>query len=230
MNIKLPHSPGRIRSKISVHNDSYGLVVEKANLLIPDISGFTRFVHTTDEVTGNMIIYRLLSAIMKSNILNLKVAEIEGDAILFFKKGKKFTPEEILKQYDLMQKNFNWEVSRLSEEIGEKIDLSLKLIAHYGPTADYKLSGFHKLYGKTVIAAHRLLKNSIKSNVYVLITDELLEDPELFLQNHPGFERGSKNCKIHGGLRNISFVYFDYEKGVIPSSLLDHPGKDMIKV
>ena len=225
MNAKLP-SP---YTKLSpVHQDSYGLVVEEANLLIPDISGFTRFVHTTDEVTGNMIIYRLLSAIMNSNILNLKVAEIEGDAILFFKKGRKFTPDEILQQFELMQNSFNWEVSRLSEEIGEKIDLSLKLIAHYGPTADYKLSGFHKLYGKTVIAAHRLLKNSIKSNKYVLITEVFLnEDPVQFIRNHPGFETGRKNCKIHGGLKNISFVYFDYEKNISRNLNIQNPVNDL---
>lgn len=209
----LPDQRSKKKRRTPVHHDSYGMVVEKANLIIPDISGFTRFVHTTDEVTGNRIIYRLLSAIMKSNVLHLTVAEIEGDAILFFKKGKKFTPEEIIHQFDLMVTNFNLEVSRLSEEIGEKINLSLKLIAHYGPTADYKLSGFHKLYGKTVIAAHRLLKNSIKSNVYALITEEMLdEDLEVFLNTHPKFKRGSKNCRIHGGMRNISFVYLDYEK------------------
>lgn len=215
----IPDQRSKKNRRISVHHDSYGMVVEKANLIIPDISGFTRFVHTTDEVTGNRIIYRLLSAIMKSNILHLTVAEIEGDAILFFKKGRKFTPEEIIDQFDLMLTNFNLEVRRLSEEIGEEIDLSLKLIAHYGPTADYKLSGFHKLYGKTVIAAHRLLKNSIKSNVYALITDEMLdEDMDLFLKNHPRFKRGSKNCRIHGGVRNISYIYLDYEE--------EGPGKD----
>lgn len=201
------------RKSATAHDDSYGMEMEEVNLIIPDISGFTRFVHTTDEVTGNMVIYRLLSAIMKSNILELQVAEIEGDAILFFKKGRKLSPEEVLEQFDLMLKNFQKEVGLLSEEIGEEIDLSLKLIAHYGPTADYKLSGFHKLYGKTVIAAHRLLKNTIKSNVYVLITDDLLdENPAWFLKQYPESRRGSKNCKIHGGIKNISFVYFDYEK------------------
>ncbi|MEG9328421.1 DUF2652 domain-containing protein [Salinimicrobium catena] len=206
------HHQSNKRKKTPVHPDSYGMVVEKANLIIPDISGFTRFVHRTDEITGNRIIYRLLSAIMESNVLDLTVAEIEGDAILFFKKGRKLTPEEIKKQFDLMLENFNLEVNRIGEEIGEKINLSLKLIAHYGPTADYKLGGFHKLYGKTVIAAHRLLKNSIKSDIYFLFTEDLLdEDPKLFLQKNPGFKRGRKNCKIHGGFRNIPFLYFDYE-------------------
>lgn len=214
MAVKLHNHIKNRRKKIMAPENSYGYKVQNANLLIPDISGFTRFVHTTDEVTGNMIIYRLLSAVVESNILGLTISEIEGDAILFFKKGKKLKPAEILKQYEIMRENFNHEVALLSEEIGEKIDLSLKLIAHYGSTADYKLSGFHKLYGKTVIAAHRLLKNSIKSNVYVLITDELLDtDPETFIAHYPEFERGSKNCKIHGGLRNISYSYLDYEKG-----------------
>lgn len=208
----MAHHQSKKRKNVPVHPDSYGMVVEQANLIIPDISGFTRFVHTTDEVTGNRIIYRLLSAIMKSNELDLTVVEIEGDAILFFKKGEKLTPQQIKHQFELMLDNFNQEVSRISEELGEEIGLSLKLIAHYGPTADYKLGGFHKLYGKTVIAAHRLLKNSIKSDVYLLITEDLLdEDPKLFLQKNPDFKRGRKNCKIHGGFRNIPFLFLDYE-------------------
>ncbi len=213
MNIKLKNRPARKGARAPAHDDSYGMVVEKVNLIIPDISGFTRFVHTTNEVVGNMVIYRLLSSIMKSNILDLQVAEIEGDAILFFRKGRKLTPEEILRQFDVMLENFNNEVRRLSQEVGQKIDLSLKLIAHYGPIAEYKLSGFYKLYGKTVIAAHRLLKNNIKSDVYVLITEELLHgDPESFLKKYKDFERGSKNCLIYGGLKNISYIYINYEK------------------
>lgn len=211
MNSKIEDPVKRKRRNSPAKTDSYGMAIEKANLIIPDISGFTRFVHSTDEVTGNRVIYRLLSAIMKSNIFDLTVAEIEGDAILFFKKGEKMTPEEILRQYEHMRKNFDQEVALLREEIGGQIDLSLKLIAHYGPTAEYKLSGFYKLYGKTVIAAHRLLKNSINSNIYVLITESLLDStPEKFVEEHPQFLIGSKNCKIHGGLRNISYVYLDY--------------------
>ncbi len=229
MDIKLPDQLSKKNRRIPGHLDSYGMLVEKTNLLIPDISGFTRFVHTTDEVTGNMIIYRLLSAIVESNILDLTVSEIEGDAILFFKKGKKLKPGQILQQYETMLKNFNQEVELLSREMGREIDLSLKLIAHYGSTADYKLSGFHKLYGKTVIAAHRLLKNEVKSNVYVLITDELLEtDPGSFIAQHPEFKRGSKNCKIHGGLRNISYSYLDYEKGERLERLFSKTGKEKI--
>lgn len=209
-----------VKRKRGKHPDSYGMSVEEANLIIPDISGFTRFVHSTDEVTGNMVIYRLLSAIMNSNILGLTVAEIEGDAILFFKKGKRLSYQDILRQFEHMRASFEKEVELLREEIGGTIDLSLKLIAHYGPTADYKLSGFHKLYGKTVIAAHRLLKNKIKSDIYVLLTEDLLgSTADSFVELHPRFLMGSKNCKIHGGLRNISYVYLDYSQSTFHSEI-----------
>ncbi|TFF36224.1 DUF2652 domain-containing protein [Mucilaginibacter psychrotolerans] len=47
------------------------------------------------------------------------------------------------------------------------MDLGLKLITHYGPFSEYKVGGFTKLYGISVIKAHRLLKNSIGSDEYV---------------------------------------------------------------
>lgn len=73
-----------------------------------------------------------------------------------------------------MLEAFNQELAILREELGEEIDLTLKLIAHFGILSEYKIGIFQKLYGETVIEAHRLLKNSVNSSTYVLITDDLL--------------------------------------------------------
>jgi hypothetical protein len=56
-------------------------------LFIPDISGFTKLVHFTDVLTGKQITYELLSAVISRNVLELNIAEVEGDAVLFYCHG-----------------------------------------------------------------------------------------------------------------------------------------------
>lgn len=198
--------------KIRTKEDFYQNKIYKGTLLIPDISGFTKFVRTTDMITGKNIISRLLSAIIKSNYLGLQVSEIEGDAILFYKYEKKFSVEDILGQYEVMLESFNQELALLSEELGREIDLTLKLIGHYGKLAYYKIGKFHKLYGETVIEAHRLLKNPINSNTYVLITDDLLEKDkyEKMITHEAVFKNNRKN-NMYADLRNIWITFFDYK-------------------
>jgi hypothetical protein len=53
------------------------------------------------------------------------------------------------------------------------IDLSLKVIIHYGEFSSYKVKEFSKLLGKDIIIAHQLLKNDIGLHEYMLVTDNL---------------------------------------------------------
>ena len=52
-------------------------------LLMPDISGFTVFVHATELEHSQQIISGLLETLIAADHLDLSVAEIEGDAVLF---------------------------------------------------------------------------------------------------------------------------------------------------
>jgi hypothetical protein len=54
-------------------------------------------------------------------------------------------------------------------------NLSLKFVVHHGPLAEIKVGRFVKQSGPEMIVAHRLLKNSIASNEYLLITEKLLQ-------------------------------------------------------
>ena len=56
------------------------------------------------------------------------------------------------------------------------IDLSLKIISHYGEFIGYNVKNFNKLIGKDVIVAHQLLKNEIEQHEYWLVTKNLLKD------------------------------------------------------
>ncbi len=178
-----------------------------------DISGFTRFVQTTDILKGKRIISDLLLNIIKDDLINLNVSEIEGDAIFFYKTESIPSIINIVRQYEHWLKRFNQNLEKHNVQFKRPLDLSLKVIAHYGEIVEYNIHGHNKLYGEVVIESHRLLKNSINSHSYILITDELMNASlgigEIGL---PGGLKPSKHCEIYGDLRNICFTYFDYSK------------------
>lgn len=187
--------------------------VQQGNILIPDISGFTSFVTQTDLTTGTIIIQRLLSAIMESNSLGLKISEIEGDALLLYKFGKRFTQDEVLNQFEKMLSQFQIELALIGEEMGIYPDLSLKLIAHYGSISEYRVLNFQKLYGDSIIEAHVLLKNSVKSDTYALITKNLLDDTRPVCPDRKEQRQtGKTTCDLQGQKRDLNYWVFNYSK------------------
>jgi len=58
------------------------------------------------------------------------------------------------------------------------IDLSLKVITHYGEFTPLSVQKFNKLIGKDVIVAHQLLKNDIEQHEYWLVTKEVLQNQQ----------------------------------------------------
>jgi hypothetical protein len=58
------------------------------------------------------------------------------------------------------------------------IELTLKVITHYGEFTGYQVQNFNKLIGKDVIVAHQLLKNDIRQHEYWLVTNNLVSNKE----------------------------------------------------
>ena len=56
----------------------------QALYFIPDISGFTKFVTSTEIEHSRHIISELLELLIDANILGLKLVEIEGDALFMY--------------------------------------------------------------------------------------------------------------------------------------------------
>lgn len=145
-------------------------------VMIPDISGFTDFVIKSNMFVGKYITENLLNAIIHSNILCLEISEIEGDAVLFYKYHNLPTFEETLMQIDQMYNDFKKEIERLSKQLAIEIPLSLKIIVHYGEFTTYKIDRFEKLYGASVVEAHKMLKNHIAEYPpYALFSDAFLQ-------------------------------------------------------
>jgi hypothetical protein len=152
-----------------------------ATILIPDISGFTKFMTTTELDHASYAINMLIEAILKAVGDEYEVSEIEGDAVLLIKKGPPPSQKEIL---DICLKIFNafhfqrqWMQQYTvcpCEACLAIANLTLKFVVHHGPLAEIKVGRFVKQSGTEMIVAHRLLKNSIGSNEYLLMTEKLL--------------------------------------------------------
>lgn len=145
-------------------------------LMIPDISGFTDFVISSEISVGKYITASLIQSIINSNILRFQISEIEGDAVLFYKYLQLPTFQETLLQIEQTYLEFSKELQHLSEHLKMEIPLSLKTIVHYGAFTNYKIGKFKKLYGPTVVEAHNMLKNRIAQHPpYALFSETFLK-------------------------------------------------------
>jgi len=150
-------------------------------LFIPDISGFTQFVHNTEITHSQHIIEELLEVLIDANEIGLVVSEIEGDAILFYLEGKAPTAAELLAQVQRMYVKFHahlkkYETHRICQCGACRManQLALKFVVHYGDIAHKQVKQYSKLFGKDVIVAHRLMKNEVPHEEYVLLTHQLI--------------------------------------------------------
>jgi len=194
-----------------------GLIANKRQIrvgviIIADISGFTKFVTKTDFFVGRYIIQELLSTIIETNKLEFNVSEIEGDAVLFYRFGIPPSLNSIINQFEDMSLAFHQKLEQINKTMDAAIELSLKLIAHYGEIAEYSINKFTKLYGRPVIEAHCLLKNEIQSEQYLLITDELkMAAKNAYTENYSLKLDEFKRCDFYKDLRNISYSYIPYD-------------------
>lgn len=155
---------------------------ENVLFFIPDIGGFTRFVTETEVDHSQHIIKELLELLVDANQINLEVSEFEGDAVLFFRTGSQPTLAELLAQAKRMFLEFHahlrqLEVMRVCEcgACTQASRISLKFIVHVGPARTMQVKGHSKFIGKSIIVAHRLLKNSVQEREYLLVSREALE-------------------------------------------------------
>ncbi|WP_118974293.1 DUF2652 domain-containing protein [Taibaiella koreensis] len=161
------------------------MVGKKGLVFIPDISGFTRFVHETEISHSRIIIQELLELLINANCIGLEVSEIEGDAILFYRYGDVPDLAELYSQVEDMFLEFHrylagYDIRRFCQckACLSAINLSLKVITHYGEFTEYNVKNFSKLIGKDIIVAHQLLKNDIEQHEYWLLTQDLLAQRE----------------------------------------------------
>ncbi len=160
-------------------------------LIIADISGYTKFMITnrSEMVHSQVIITELTKTIIKQVEIPLEVSKLEGDAVFFYavKKDnelswedvKKKTGEKLIKFFEV----FSEKIVELNESnicdcnaCKNIKKLKLKIVVHSGEVLFYWIGRFFELSGVAVIIVHRLLKNSVKSDRYILMTEPAYND------------------------------------------------------
>ena len=184
-------------------------------IVLLDISGYTRFVRSHNlrhiplygshfrrmsEAHAEQIVTDLLETLVHTMGDLMRVEKLEGDAVLL-----SATPEEpeafALTLVDRLHDIFPAFHSRIHElafcrtclcdccaQMGE---LRVKAIGHYGAFLIKEVLGHRELAGQELIRAHRLMKNKVQSQEYLLLTDALVQlgEVEGALEMHSHVER-----------------------------------------
>ncbi len=155
-------------------------------LVIADISGYTRFLvgHGKAQAHSDTIIGALLEAIMAEVEPTLEVLELEGDAVFMYAALDRSggAAEQLGQTLERLMQAFTAAVYELGSTMicrcpacANIADLRLKLIVHAGQAVLSERGRFTRLSGTDVIVAHRLLKNGVESDEYILLTEPAIE-------------------------------------------------------
>ncbi len=208
-----------LATTIDTENKIPAFTTHKALLVIADISGFTAYMKHHQTTTGQAapIVVKLLNALVSASAVPLRLAELEGDAAFFYVLCGEDDHEiaqclAVIKNQVLgLFRAFYRTLQQIIEQrqcvcpdCRNVRNFRLKMIMHLGEIAIEPIGAFEKLFGPDVILVHRLLKNSIPSREYVLVTEALRSRAGDFHQLHP--EKREANCEGIGKVD--TFVYY----------------------
>jgi len=157
--------------------------MQNAVIVLADISGYTRFIklHGMALAHAESIITELLDSIIEHTEHPLILNKLEGDAVLFYALADddpRAAAESTLRQVN----GFFQAFSTRKKEIGvdalcncgactEVVHLNIKVVMNYGNVVVRRVRQFEEISGTSVIIAHRLLKNCVPLDEYVLLTE-----------------------------------------------------------
>lgn len=152
-------------------------------LLVADISGYTRFMlrNHTARVHAHGIVSDLIAAVIAEVRLPVEVNKLEGDAVFMIaprpETGWDDTGRTIGARLACFAAAFDRRLTELARSnicdciaCEQMVTLRLKLIGHLGMAVRSRVAGFDELSGVDVILIHRLLKNTVPSSEYILLT------------------------------------------------------------
>ncbi len=192
--------------------------MKKSLLFLPDISGFTEFVETTEVAHSQHVISELLEVLIEANTQDLLLAEVEGDALFFYKEEEIPSREKLLAQVETMFTAFYSHLKLLEKNrvcpckaCSTAPRLQLKIIAHCGELQFITVQNKRKPFGAQVIEVHRLMKNSVQSNNYLLLSKDLADFVKL-TNNYQSRLFDFKNGTDGYDGKEIGYVYSVIDK------------------
>jgi len=192
---------------------------ERVVLILADISGYTRFMLANQRalVHGQMVITKLLEEIIREVEIPLEVKEIEGDAVFLYAikpddetewaETRQLIGRKLVSFFEAFARGIlvGSEFALCSCPSCQNIDqLKLKIVVHSGEAVFHKVGQFSDVSGVDVILAHRLLKNSIPSDEYVLMTESAYREIEF--PTEVEVTRGEEHYEGFGSIRTYTYL------------------------
>ena len=153
-------------------------MAEQAIILIPDISGFTGFTSATEIDHAAHIITELLELHRRLQRDGFHAGRDRGRCRPLYRKGEPLRREQLVNQCLRMFSSFHRQLMVIERDTvcqcgvcQTASNLTLKFIAHFGYIKEIKVAQFVKATGIDMIVAHRLLKNDVGSDEYILMTE-----------------------------------------------------------
>ena len=159
---------------------------ERLLLILADISGYTKFMLASQValIHGQQVITALIEAILAEVAIPLEVKEIEGDAVFLYSvrppddEAWQEVSAEVGRKLLRFFEVFSAVLVAKSESTlcvcavcSHLHELKLKIIVHSGEALFHSIGDFADVSGVDVILAHRLLKNSVDADEYILMTE-----------------------------------------------------------
>lgn len=161
---------------------------KKVALVVVDISGYTRFIRSQrlSAIHAEEIIFELLEAVIDRADYPLILNKLEGDAALLYAEmsdDPSALAQDVARQAQAFFEAFYDRARSLSEERADcdcnacqrVQELRLKAFLHLGEVIFKRIRQFEEMAGEDVILIHQLLKNSIPSNEYIVMTQTFYE-------------------------------------------------------
>lgn len=196
--------------------------MQNAVIVLADISGYTRFMklHGMALVHAESIITELLDSIIDHTEHPLTLNKLEGDAVLFYALADE-NPQAVAESALRQVNGFFHAFSTRKKEIGvdalcncgactEVVHLNIKAVMNFGSVVVRRVRQFEEISGTSVIVAHRLLKNSVPLNEYVLLAEAF---EQVLGGTPPGGTRVTEQCE---GIGAVTAAYYPPSPFVAP--------------
>ncbi|MCP4139857.1 MAG: DUF2652 domain-containing protein [Chloroflexi bacterium] len=162
--------------------------LKHAALVLVDISGYTQFLRKRNLTLlhAEEIITQLLEVVIDAAEYPLTLNKLEGDAAFLYalmNDDHEKVAKDILKQTLAFFPAFEQKIAELDQDTAycdcdacsNISQLKLKAFLHHGEVVIKQIRQFEELAGEEVILIHRLLKNGVKADEYILMSDAFVE-------------------------------------------------------
>ncbi|HEU0236381.1 MAG TPA: DUF2652 domain-containing protein [Candidatus Limnocylindrales bacterium] len=156
--------------------------LDRACLLIADLSGYTAYLADAEPAEAPLIAGDLIETVVSRLRGRFRLAKLEGDAAFMWAPIDQIDGSALLDSIEAAYVAFRQRLRSVAQATDCDCaacrgmpGLDLKFVAHVGDVLRHRVAGRDELAGRDVIVAHRLLKGPAAERAgassYVLLTD-----------------------------------------------------------